>query len=272
MATYAVGDIQGCLPSLLTLLETINFQTEDSLWAAGDLVNRGPQSLDTLRFFYNMGDRAKIVLGNHDLHLLACWHGARKVGRNDTFDEILQADDAEELMHWLQHQPLLHRDKNLGYTMVHAGIPPLWNITFAKARAKEVHKILRSEHAPIFFQNMYGNEPANWDNSLSDFMRLRVITNYLTRMRFCTAEGELEFKSKGEPDSPPEGFRPWYEHPHQCAKENILFGHWAAMMGETGQKKFTGLDTGCVWGGKLSAIRLDDGARFSADCCDLNTA
>ncbi len=268
MATYAVGDIQGCLSDLYQLLNKIGFNREDCLWAAGDLVNRGPNSLETLRFFFKLGDRAKIVLGNHDLHLLACWHGARRLNRKDTFNEILNAPDRDQLLHWLQRQPLLYSDKQLNYTMVHAGVPPIWNLDEALSHAHEVENTLRGDHARDFFQHMYGNKPTTWLEGLDGFERLRVITNYFTRMRFCNTRGELELESKCGPESPPEGFKAWYLHPeHRCINEQIIFGHWATMMGNTGIDNFIGLDTGCIWGGYLTALRLEDGARFQSECC-----
>ena len=203
MAHYAVGDIQGCLGSLLDLLERVDFSEKDQLWLAGDLVNRGPESLETLRFIKSLEKRATFVLGNHDLHLLACWMGARKPNKKDTFTEILSAEDVNELMAWLLRAPLLHRNDVLGYAMVHAGIPPGWTIDFAEARAREVEATLRSSDPSSFFDNMYGNEPRIWSHKLQGLTRLRVITNYFTRMRFCTAQGELEFESKGSPDAPP---------------------------------------------------------------------
>lgn len=270
MATYAVGDIQGCLPQLKRLLSQASFGPEDILWAAGDLVNRGPQSLESLRFFYELGDRTKIVLGNHDLHLLACWKGTRKPNKKDTFDEILNAKDADKLLNWLIQQPLIHRDKALGYAMVHAGIPPQWSLDFAEARAREVEATLKSSDPTSYFENMYGNTPTAWSNTLVGMTRMRVITNYFTRMRFINRNGELEFASKGGPEDPPEGYLPWYSYPRQTGKEEenerILFGHWAAMLGQTNNANFIGLDTGCVWGGSLTMLRLEDGKRYTQDC------
>lgn len=267
MATYAVGDIQGCLSHLKTLLEKVAFSSEDKLWLAGDLVNRGPESLETLRFIRSLGESAFVVLGNHDLHLLACYFGSRTPGKKDTFREILEAPDLDELMHWLRYQPLLYRDAGLGYTMVHAGIPPNWSLEFAQARAKEVEASLRSSEPSGFFENMYGNKPATWSDELSGYVRLRTITNYFTRMRFCTADGKLEFDSKCGPNTPPRGFLPWYSHQnHKCKNENILFGHWAAMLGKSGSEHFIGLDTGCVWGGELTAIQLENKERSCVSC------
>lgn len=267
MAHYAVGDVQGCIGSLKQLLESAHFSEDDSLWFAGDLVNRGPDSLNTLRFAKNLGSRATVVLGNHDLHLLACWYGSRKPNKKDTFDEILEAEDAEELMQWLRQRPLLHHDTRLGYTMVHAGIPPNWDLAYARARAVEVESVLQGNKPRTLFDNMYGNEPAQWHESLTGGERLRLITNYFTRMRFCNAHGALELSSKGSPVAPPRGYLPWFSHQHHACNENrIIFGHWAATEGRTERENFIGLDTGCVWGGALTMIRLEDAKRFCVDC------
>ncbi len=270
MATYAVGDIQGCFTELEALLKTLPFGSEDTLWCAGDLINRGPRSLDTLRFLYQLGSRTRVILGNHDLHLLACWTGNRRNSRKDTFDEILAAPDAPKLIEWLLSQPLLEHDAHFNVTMVHAGIPPIWTIEEARSRAAEVRRALLSEQAGAFFANMYGDTPDRWQPELEGVERLRVITNYFTRMRFCRADGTLEFASKCGPENPPEGYLPWYAHAHHaCANDTIVFGHWAAMMGNTGRENFIGLDTGCVWGGALTALRLEDRQRFSVSCeCD----
>ncbi len=267
MATYAVGDIQGCYSKLRELLDSVNFSESDTLWCAGDLVNRGPEDLETLRYLKYLGSNVISVLGNHDLHLLACAYGARKVGRKDTFGSILQAPDRDELIHWLRHQPLIHRDTKLKYTIVHAGIPPIWHLEQALGYAREVEKSLRSDDPSDFFNNMYGNEPVGWNESLCGTARLRTITNYLTRMRFCSPEGHLEFATKSAPSAPPSGYLPWYQYPqHRCGEDKILFGHWAAMEGESGKPNFIGLDTGCIWGGELTLLDLDKGAFHCVDC------
>ncbi|WP_293264218.1 symmetrical bis(5'-nucleosyl)-tetraphosphatase [Neptunomonas sp.] len=266
MATYAIGDIQGCFDELENLLSVINFNQNDTLWLCGDLVNRGPKSLDTLRFIKQLGPRAISVLGNHDLHLLAVHNGAKKKKKSDTLDAILDAPDREELMHWLQQQPLLHTDEKLNFTMVHAGIPPLWSITKAQQLAREVEKILScAPQAKIFFKHMYGNTPTTWDDHLKGWDRIRIITNYFTRMRFCTLQGELEFASKGGLETQPGGYLPWYKHPkRKTAEQSIVFGHWAALQGKTDAAKVFALDTGCIWGDKLTALRLDDLTYFQA--------
>lgn len=259
MATYAIGDIQGCFDELQNLLTLINFGQEDSLWICGDLVNRGPKSLQTLRFIKQLGDRAICVLGNHDLHLLAVHYDITRKKKSDTLDAILNAPDREELINWLQHQPLFHTDAHLGFSMVHAGIPPDWTISSTQKRAQEVESALRSPSAQTFFEHMYGNKPTKWDDNLTGWKRLRTITNYLTRMRFCTAEGKLEFASKGGLETQPEGFLPWYKHSQRkTAGKNIIFGHWAALHGTTDTENTYALDTGCIWGAELTALCLDD--------------
>lgn len=264
MATYAVGDIQGCYAELCELLDRVAFSRTDTLWCCGDLVNRGPASLETLRFIKALGNQAITVLGNHDLHLLAVFHHASRVKRADTLAPVLNAPDCEGLMHWLQQQPLLHTDPDLGFTIVHAGIPPQWSLQDAQRFAREVETTLQSKQAPAYFHAMYGNLPDQWDPALEGTTRLRVITNYLTRMRFCTPEGQLEFASKGGLDTQPKGFLPWYQHPHRVSAEHrILFGHWAALEGNITQQNVFALDTGCVWGGKLTALRLEDLQTFS---------
>ncbi|WP_210395649.1 symmetrical bis(5'-nucleosyl)-tetraphosphatase [Motiliproteus sediminis] len=263
MATYAIGDIQGCYRELCQLLDQIGFGDQDQLWLTGDLVNRGPDSLYTLRFVRELGARAVTVLGNHDLHLLAVAHGQR-AGSKDTLDEILHAPDRDELLHWLAQQPLLHRDRELGYAMVHAGIPPTWKLKHAERHAREVETVIRSEQAPAFYTAMYGNTPACWSDDLAGFDRLRLITNYLTRMRFCRADGTLELKTKTNADQPPVGYRAWFEHPgRKSPNKRLIFGHWASLEGHCATPNCFALDTGCVWGGSLTALRLQDGTRFA---------
>lgn len=266
MATYAIGDIQGCYDELQALLQKINFSDTDRLWLAGDLVNRGPKSLETLRFLYRIRDRVVVSLGNHDLHLLAVYSGALNAKRADTFDDILQAPDAKKMLRWLRYQPLLVSDKQLGFTMVHAGIPPQWSLKKAQKRAKEVEIILQSTLAGEFFKQMYGNQPTCWSSKLEGFARLRAITNYFTRMRFCDHKGCLEFSAKGSLSSQPAGFLPWYKHPGKILDKNrVIFGHWAALEGRADRANVYALDTGCVWGGKLTALRLEDQQLFSVN-------
>ncbi|MFL0810529.1 MAG: symmetrical bis(5'-nucleosyl)-tetraphosphatase [Agarilytica sp.] len=267
MATYAVGDVQGCISQLQHLLRTVGFAPQnDCLWLVGDLVNRGPDSLDTLRFIKNLPNK-QVILGNHDLHLLALAKGVRKPNKKDTLNAIFQAEDCSELLDWLQQQPLMHHDEKLGYSMVHAGIPPQWTLAQAQRYAKEVETILCSEKSSEFFNAMYGNLPDLWNENLEGTERLRLITNYFTRMRFCSAEGQLELATKTGPDDRPAGFAPWFSHVnHQCANDKILFGHWASLQGVSNNDNFIALDSGCVWGGSLTAFRLEDATRTSVAC------
>lgn len=266
MSTYAVGDIQGCFDEFQKLLEMIHFNPlNDTLWLAGDLVNRGPKSLETLRFVRSLGDAAITVLGNHDLHLIACFHGIRKA--KGSLLEILEADDCDEIIEWLCQQPLLHHDKSLGYTMTHAGIPHIWSLKKAKKYAQEVSDALQGEQRQLYFDHMYGDLPDCWDKSLEGPERWRTITNYFTRMRYCDEQGRLEFASKDNADSYPEGFLPWFMHNKpKMKKKKIIFGHWAALQGNTNSDQYFGLDTGCVWGGALTAMRLEDQAKFNLPC------
>ena len=268
MATYAIGDIQGCFDELTALLEKVNFSNDDRIWVAGDLVNRGPKSLETLRFLKQLGDQAICILGNHDLHLLAVHYGAVSSKRSDTLTPILEAPDRYELMNWLRRQKLLHIDKEKNYAMVHAGIPPCWTINKARKRAKEVEQVLKSTLAREFFNHMYGNKPDIWSGKHEGWDRLRIITNYLTRMRFCNPEGKLDFTAKGTLESQPPGYLPWFKLPRKDPQDNetrILFGHWAALEGEADAEHVYALDTGCVWGNKLTALRLEDQQVFSVD-------
>lgn len=269
MATYAVGDLQGCYRELVDLLGSIRFKPEtDTLWFTGDLVNRGPESLECLRFVRDLGDRAIVVLGNHDLHLLAIAAGARKPRNKDTLDEILHAPDRGELLDWLARRPLVHRDTTLGFTLVHAGFPPQWDIPAVQRAATELEATLRSNLAADFYSNMYGNEPDTWSDELEGWERLRFVTNCFTRMRFCDPDGRLDLDMTGPPGSQPAPWLPWYEVPGRRSRgEQILFGHWSTVRLDPRVKfekwKVFPLDTGCVWGGTLTALRLDDQKYFS---------
>ena len=268
MATYAVGDIQGCLLPLQQLLASVNFDPQkDKLWLVGDLINRGPHSLETLRFIYAMRDSVITVLGNHDLHLLAVAHGQRKPSRSDTLSEILAADDSVEMLQWLRRQPLLYSDKELGFTLVHAGIPPNWNLKQAHQYAREVETVLRSKHYESFLAKMYGNEPNIWSDQLQGVARWRMITNYFTRMRLCNSEGELELTYKGGLNGGPAQYAPWFMHPdRKTSDQKIIFGHWAALEGHAPADNVYPLDTGCVWGGKMTMMRLEDEQLFQSQC------
>jgi len=267
MSTYVVGDIQGCLQPLKCLLKKVSFNPDkDVLWSVGDIVNRGPRCLKTLRFLYDMRDNLVLVLGNHDLHLLAVAAGVRPPNRSDTLEKILKAPDKEKLLTWLLHRPLLHHEH--GFTLVHAGIPPQWSIEEAASRAREVEAVLQSPACIEFFKHMYGNEPLVWSDELTGMTRLRVITNYLTRMRFCTSQGVLDLDSKGpSPDLGKVAVSAWFSHPRRkTAKDRILFGHWASIEGQTDHANAIGLDTGCVWGGALSLYELETGRWTSCQC------
>ena len=257
MATYAIGDLQGCYDSLLRLLEKIQFNRDkDTLWFAGDLVNRGSDSLSTLRYVKALGNSAVTVLGNHDLHLLAIAAKHKKT-KDDGLKDILKAHDSDDLLYWLRNQPLLHHDKKLNYTMTHAGIYPLWSINKAKKRAAELESVLRSDDYLEFVFNMYGNLPEKWSKKLSGWERLRFICNSFTRMRYCEKDGALNFKSHGAPGTHHKNTIPWFEvSDRKAAKDKILFGHWSTL-GKVQHKNIYPLDTGCVWGGKLTALRID---------------
>lgn len=268
MTRYAVGDLQGCLQPLQCLLEEVSFNPDrDQLWLVGDLINRGPASLQTLRFIRQLGDCTRIVLGNHDLHFLAVAVSGKSPGKSDTFDEILAAKDRDQLVCWLLQQPLLYSDPSGDFHMVHAGIPPIWSLQQAQQYAREVETVLSAEHTPDsigpdspaynFFRHMYGNQPSCWSEQLQGWDRLRIITNYLTRMRFCRADGELEFRNKLTAIDAP-GFAPWFSYPWRLSgNEQILFGHWAALKGKVTVDNVFALDTGCVWGRSLSMMNLE---------------
>lgn len=261
MAVYAVGDIQGCFDSLRRLLDSACFDPAcDQLWVAGDLVNRGPDSLGALRFIKNLGQSAQVVLGNHDLHLLAVRFSQRVANKKDTLAPVLSAPDGDELFHWLRRQPLML--EGAGFVLCHAGIPPVWSQPQALSLAKEVGKVLSSDDFAELLANMYGNQPDTWRDDLSGFERLRLIVNYFTRMRFCTRDGRLDLKAKEGIDSAPDGFAPWFNWPGAHLAKPVLFGHWAALDGITGNPAAIALDTGCVWGKKLSMLRLDDKSWF----------
>ena len=269
MSTYAIGDIQGCYTELQNLLNEINFnEKNDQLWFVGDLVNRGPKSLQTLRFIKSLGVSAKIVLGNHDLHLIAASKNIRPISNKDTIKEILTADDADELINWLKSRPLLFTDTDLGFTMVHAGIAPQWTMDTAKNFAKECESILQNEKIDDFLMHMYGDIPNIWSDSIEGYARQRFIINCFTRIRFCTINGALDLDVKVAPGSQKKSLIPWYALPNRKTIDNkIIFGHWSTIhLGtENNFKKYNvyPIDTGCLWGGQLTAMRLDDEKIFS---------
>lgn len=269
MSIYAIGDVQGCYDPLRRLLDHLQFDpARDTLWFAGDIVNRGPQSLEVLRFIKSLGNRQQMVLGNHDLHLLAVASGHHPGWSEDTLQSVLTAPDRDELLLWLAKQPLLHEDTKQGYVMVHAGVAPSWNLATAKKLAKEVEIILQSEKAGEFYQHMYGNEPTQWQDTLTGYDRLRCIVNYFTRARFCDSKGNLELKNTGGMRQNATELTPWFQVANRLtSKVNIIFGHWAALGGVTNTPHAYAIDTGCVWGFTLTAMRLSDQKRFNVECC-----
>ena len=271
MAIYAVGDIQGCYTELMQLLDKIRFdQAVDKLWLVGDLVNRGADSLQVLRLVKSLGESAITVLGNHDLHLLAVAAGTSRLHRGDTLDEILAAPDREELLSWLRHQRLMHVEGD--YVLVHAGLLPGWTVKQAARLAGEVEKSLQSLDYIEYLSRMYGNQPAAWDDGLTGFKRLRVITNALTRMRICTLDGEMEFDFKAEQHKIPQGYLPWFDVPDRAStNKTVIFGHWSAL-GLMVKPDAIALDTGCLWGGPLTAIRLEDREIIQVPCADSAVA
>jgi len=256
MTIYAIGDIQGCFDEFRGLLDKIRFDpSRDQLWCAGDLVNRGPKSLKTLRFIRNI--KAVTVLGNHDLHLLASAHIPKYRKHRDTLDQVMHASDGPELLDWLRHQPLLHHDSESGYTLIHAGLPPQWDLDTAICCANKVAKVLRSDRYVDFLGAMYGNHPNRWSDNLKGRDRLRFITNCLTRLRYCDGKGRLALEQKGPPNGHPKHLKPWFEWKQRKSRDmKILFGHWSTL-GAYDAPGIHALDTGCLWGGELTAFRLD---------------
>lgn len=265
MATYAIGDVQGCVDALQRLLETFGFErTRDRLWFVGDLVNRGPDSLATLRLVMDLGERAVTVLGNHDFHLLAVAAGHAKKHRSDTLDEVLAAPDREQLLAWLRQRPMLHIEGR--WAMVHAGLLPQWDIATARKLAQEVEAALRGADWQEFLARLYGNTPDTWSEDLRGADRLRVIVNAMARMRFCTAKGTIELRTKGESAKAPPGYFPWFDAPGRASRDHTLVcGHWSTL-GLKLRTDLLALDSGCVWGGKLSAVRLEDRKLFQVPC------
>jgi bis(5'-nucleosyl)-tetraphosphatase (symmetrical) len=268
MAEYAIGDIQGCALPFEELLEKLDFDSDrDKVWLTGDLVNRGPDSLQTLRLVRKLGSSAITVLGNHDLHFLAIAEKIRRNRSGDTLKQIRKAPDLEELVNWLRQQPLVHCDRKLKVIMVHAGIYPGWGRKKLIRHAREVEEILRGKKYHDYLRHMYGKSPAQWSEDLQSWDRSRFITNSLTRMRYCNKDGKLNFSQKGPPGSQPRSLVPWYDHPGmKCKKWRIVFGHWSSL-GYFQKKNIISLDSGCVWGGKLTAVRLD--SDYIAPCRQL---
>jgi bis(5'-nucleosyl)-tetraphosphatase (symmetrical) len=258
MALYAIGDIQGCDGELGNLLQTLKFSADrDRLWFVGDLVNRGPESLQTLRRIRALGDAATVTLGNHDLHLLAVAFGYARLRSDDTLNDILGAPDRDALLEWLITRPLLHEDASLNLCLLHAGLAPQWDVPTARACAREFEGALRANPRAVFAQ-MYGDEPDRWDDSLAGADRLRFIANCLTRLRYVDAEGRLALRAKGSPEKAnKKSLIPWFDAEHaRWHGPRIVFGHWSTL-GYFRNAHVTSLDTGCVWGGSLTALRLD---------------
>lgn len=259
MPTYAIGDIQGCGDEFEALLDILKFDPAcDRVWLTGDLVNRGPRSLDVLRKVRSLGAAAISVLGNHDLHLLAVAFTGAKAKRQDTLSDILAAPDCDELLHWLRQLPLLHHDESLGYTMIHAGLPPQWDEATARSCANEVESTLRDDTRFVqLLTHMYGDQPDRWSDDLTGFDRLRFITNCLTRLRFCHEDGRIALPYKGTIEKAPPGLLPWFRpHDRRSRQMRIVFGHWSAL-GYYDADGVLSIDTGCVWGARLCAVRLD---------------
>lgn len=268
MSIYAVGDLQGCLDPLRQMLDHLAFDpAQDQLWLVGDLVNRGPQSLAVLRFVRGLGDAAVTVLGNHDLHLIMLAEGYGKPNREDTLQEVLSAPDRDELIAWLRQQPLFHRQG--AYAMVHAGLLPQWTVAQAQALSDEVHQALTASDYRDFLAHMWGSEPAQWRDDLTGWDRLRVIVNAMTRMRFVWPDGRMEFRAggaKGPPERGPVGCMPWFAAPGRLSRDHTLIcGHWSAL-GFRQEATLLALDSGCLWGGRLTAVRLLDRRVFQLPC------
>lgn len=260
-----MGDVQGCLREFELLLEKVNFNSNDQLWLAGDLINRGPHSLEVLRLVHSMDTQVAVVLGNHELHFLAIYFGGHKSSRSDTFDSLLAAPDAEQLANWLCKQKMLHHDSSLNCTMTHAGIPHIWSLKRARAFASEVEDVICGDNpqlsAQSFFAGLYGNEPNCWEPELSGLPRYRLLANYFTRMRLVNSAGCLDFSHKGAIADAPAGWEPWFKlFPRSTDRKSgmkLLFGHWAALEGVTDRDDIIALDTGCVWGRHLTAYCLE---------------
>jgi bis(5'-nucleosyl)-tetraphosphatase (symmetrical) len=270
MPTYAIGDIQGCCTAFLRLLDAIRFEpAADRLWLVGDLVNRGSDSLRVLREVRALGATAITVLGNHDLHLLAVAEGVRPLADHPSLRPVLEADDCEELLAWLRRLPLVHYDAGLGYTLVHAGLPREWNTATALTRSAEVGTVLAGPGYAELLEHMYGSRPDRWSEQLAGYDRLRFIINAFTRMRYYTRDGRLELKCSAPPSQAPAGFEPWFRVAGRASRnERIVFGHWSTLP-EPEDPALVHLDTGCVWGGVLTAVRLEPQgvtARYSVDC------
>lgn len=267
MAVYAVGDIQGCYQPLRRLLDKLRFDPgQDRLWVAGDMVNRGPDSLATLRFLKSLGPACLAILGNHDLHLLAVDAEIRRLKKNDTLKSVLLAPDREALIHWLRHRPFMHHCKSRNITMVHAGIPPIWTLNQARIYARKLEEGLQGDSYHKLLKTLFKTQKSQgWEEALTRKKKLRLAATYFTRMRFCDEQGRMDLKNKSA--TPGKGFAPWFTYRHApMYGDSIIFGHWAALEGKTGVPHVHGLDTGCVWGKALTALNLDTLERTCVDC------
>jgi bis(5'-nucleosyl)-tetraphosphatase (symmetrical) len=266
MSTYLIGDVHGCIDELKALLAQADFDPQqDCLWLTGDLVARGPNSLEVLRYVSGLGDSVRMVLGNHDLHLLAIFAGISFNKPKDRLKPLLEAEDADKLINWLRRQPVLQVDEELKLVMAHAGITPQWNLETAQTCAREVEAVLRSDTYPLFLDAMYGDMPNNWSPELSGLARLRFSTNALTRMRYCFPNGQLDMICKDTPENAPRPLKPWFdiESPILQAGYSIAFGHWASLEGQGTPEGVYALDTGCCWGGVMTMVRWEDKAWFT---------
>lgn len=269
MSTYIIGDIHGHLTKLNRLLDKINFNSQDQLWLTGDLINGGCESLETIRFIKSLGTQAICVLGNHDLILIACAHNNSLLNKMLSTNQenpkaingiiqVLDAHDYIDLINWLTYRPLAHFDQNFNLLLIHAGVHPTWNVTKTLNLAKEVEATLQSADAAQFYKNIYGDQPDNWNDNLGSTDRLRCIINYLTRIRFCTIDGKLNFDSKGDKSDPPSGYVPWYAiEQRKTNNVTVVFGHWSALAGKADYANVISLDTGCRWGGPLTAYKIE---------------
>ncbi len=264
MSTYLIGDIHGCYDELQGLLAQVSFDPgQDTLWLTGDLVARGPNSLAVLRYVRSLGDCVRLVLGNHDLHLLAVYAGISRNKPKDRLTPLLEAADVDTLINWLRRQPLLQVDEDKKLVMAHAGITPQWDIATAKTCAHEVEAMLSSDSYPLFLDAMYGDMPNNWSPALSGLARLRFSSNALTRMRYCFPNGQLDMVCKDTPESAPAPLKPWFTISGPVARDyTIIFGHWASLAGKGTPAGIIGLDTGCCWGGTLTLLRWEDRQLF----------
>ena len=274
MATYAIGDIQGCFDELIVLLDKVNFQTDkDKLWICGDIINRGPKSLESLDFIYSIRENCNITLGNHDLHFLAVAEGTKEISGSDTFQNILNKKNLDVYQSWMKELPFHHIEEIerngeiVTYIMTHAGIPPHWSKEDLKSYSSELNGAINGPESKNLLKNMYGNSPNHPSICTSEIERLRLNINYLTRMRFCSSNSSLDLENKGKAHEAPPQMKPWFDWNLKILQDpvHLLFGHWAALEGVTGKNNVTALDTGCVWGKKLSALRLEDNRIFSCN-------